>query len=166
MHSDTSWSAPVRGGRNPGSCCSHTFQSLPFLLPSPKAPKTEVEKLEFERCPTPSNFEVWKMNFKKVCSGASYPSGAIIWINENESALPMDDLKTSESTATCLIASAHSYKNGLGEEVYMEETKAQKDKGFQKGRQIAFMKSVEKAKQSSSLQVTTCKGCSSGIPKS
>ena len=141
-------SDPVSGGPHPASVSPSPFQSLFFFFDISRISEMhEAEKLEFVIFPTPSNVAVWKMNFKsEVRSGASYPSEAIVWIDEMDAALSMDELKTSESVAgrfipdfeilDSKIASALKKKltpNDFKKRVYMEETKAQKEPIFLKG---------------------------------
>ena len=39
---------------------------------------------------------LWKMNFKsEVCSSSSFPAEAVVWLNEDDSARFIDELKSS-----------------------------------------------------------------------
>ena len=85
------------------------------------------------------------MNFKsEVCSNSSFPTDALVWINEIDSAKNVDDLKSSNpilgrmrpvfEVLDSKIASA--LKKLL---TAAEEAKAQQDSRFLKIRQIAYM---------------------------
>ena len=88
-----------------------------------------------------------QMNFKSgVCSSSSFPTEAVVWINEIDSARNMDELISCKlifgakhSRLDSKIASALKklLTAGFKRRVYMEEQKAQQDNRFLKARQIA-----------------------------
>ena len=54
--------------------------------------KKEAERIELEKFPNSDSFVTWTMNFKiEVCANYSSPTGAMVWINEIESAKNVDD---------------------------------------------------------------------------
>ena len=59
------------------------------------AKKKEAERIEFEKFANSHSFVIWKMNFKsEACSGSSFPTEAMVWINDADSARHMDELNS------------------------------------------------------------------------
>ena len=53
--------------------------------------KEEAERIELEKFPNSNPFVIWAMNFKiEVCSCYGSPAGAMVWINEIDSAKNVD----------------------------------------------------------------------------
>ena len=58
----------------------------------------EAKRSEFEAVPNSTFFVIWKMHFQsEVCSSSRFPTEAMVWINEIDSAENMDELKLSSS---------------------------------------------------------------------
>ena len=92
------------------------------------------------------------MNFKSVvCLSASFPTEAMVWVNEIDSARNVDELKLSSSILGRILPDFEILDSNItsplkklltadfNRRVYMEEQKAQQDNRFLKGRQIAYM---------------------------
>ena len=71
--------------------------------------KKEAERIEFEKLPNSTKFVIWKMNFKSgVCSSKSFPTEAVVWINESDSpdmwtnlSRPQQSLDEKIQTGSC-----------------------------------------------------------------
>ena len=58
--------------------------------------KQEAERNELEKFWNSNSFVMWKMNFKsEVCSCFSFPTEAVVWINEIDSVRNMEGLKSA-----------------------------------------------------------------------
>ena len=113
----------------------------------------EAGKLEFEAWPHSRNFRISRMNFRnEVSSCASRPIEAMAWINENESAKSVADLKklfyiTRAKLQVNFEVLDSRMASGLNEiingdckrRVFMQEEAAQKEKRFLTGRQVPWM---------------------------
>ena len=55
--------------------------------------KKEAARIEFEKILYSNSFVIWKMHFaSEFCSSSSFPTEAMVWINEIDSARNMNEL--------------------------------------------------------------------------
>ena len=60
--------------------------------------KKEAQRIEFEQYSNSNSFVTCKMNFKsEVSSNSSFPTEAMVWINETDSARDINELNSSYS---------------------------------------------------------------------
>ena len=115
--------------------------------------RQQVSELQFDKFPNPSSFLVWKIRFtNQVTTCSDFQSEATLWMKEVEMVDSLDELKSSRSACgkdfpkfemlDAKIASALNkiiQNSQFKKTVSLEEQKAQKEDGFLRGRQIAFM---------------------------
>ena len=132
-----------------------TSSTIPVELPQNYMvgqQRQQVSELQFDKCPNPQSFLVWKIRFKtQVTTCSDFPSDAMLWIKEVEMVDSVEELKSSRSASgknfphfemlDAKIASALNkiIQNSQFKKVSLEEPKAQKVDRFLRGRQIAFM---------------------------
>ena len=77
----------------------HSSQNSGVLLTE------EAERIEFEKFLKSNSFVIWKMNFKHevCCSSSSFPTHALLWINEIDSARNMEEFWSSNSVLGRMI---------------------------------------------------------------
>ena len=112
-----------------------------------------ISDLHFDKFPTPATFACWKMRFKtEVCTCSQFPTEAMQWIKEVELVDSVDELRSSSSTRGismpnfevlgARIASALNkiiHNSHFKRRISLDEQKAQKQDGFLRGRQIAYL---------------------------
>ena len=115
--------------------------------------RLQISDLHFDKFRKPATFACWKIRFKtEVCTCSQFPTEAMHWIKEVETADSVDDLKifvvckvTSNAKFEVLdarIASALNriiHNSHFKRRVSLEEQKAQKEYRFFRGRQIAYL---------------------------
>ena len=74
-------------------------------------------KNEFEKFPNSATFVIWKMNLKSgVCSSSSFPTEAMVRINEVDSARSMYEFKSSSSPFSDEYFQTSRWSEGWGPE--------------------------------------------------
>ena len=91
-----------RNGYQQEENCLRYFQSGGCHVQSNQqdssVPMCGIDKIDVEKFPNSNSFVIWKMNFKsEVCSNSCFPTEAMLWIKEIDSARSMDELKSSGS---------------------------------------------------------------------
>ena len=113
----------------------------------------QISDLHFDIFPTSATFACWKTRFKtEVCTCSQFLTEAMQWIKEVEMVDSVDDLRSS-SSIRCIsmpnfevldarIASALGkiiHNSHFKRRISLEEQKAQKQDGFLRGRQRAYL---------------------------
>ena len=115
--------------------------------------RQRISDLLFDKFPNPPSLSVCEIRFKnQVTTCSDFPSDAMLWIKEVEMVVSLDAKKSSLSIAgknfpnfEMLVAKIASALNKIiqnsqfKKKVSLEEQKVQKEDGFLRGRQIAFM---------------------------
>ena len=70
-----------------------------FLQNSMVGPqRQQISEPQFDKCPTPQSFLLWKIRFKnQVTTCSDFPSETMLWINEVEMVDSLEELKSSRS---------------------------------------------------------------------
>ena len=114
--------------------------------------RLQISDLHFDKFPNPATFACCKIRFKtEVCTSSQFPTEAVLWIKV-EMVESVNDLKSSRSirgthgpdfeVLDARIASALNriiQSTRFKKKVSLEETKAQKEDRFLRGRQIAYL---------------------------
>ena len=115
--------------------------------------RLQISDLRFDKFPRPATFACWKIRFKtEVCTCSQFPTEALQWIKEVEMVDSVDDLNSSCSVIgirmpdfevlDARIAPALNriiHNSHFNRRISLEELKAQKEDGFLRGRQIAYL---------------------------
>ena len=115
--------------------------------------RLQILDLHFDKFSTPATFACWKIRFEtEVCTCSQFPTEAMQWIKEVELVDSVDELRTSSSirgismpnfeVLDARIASALNkiiHNSHFKRKISLEEQKAQKQDGFFRGRQIAYL---------------------------
>ena len=76
-----------------------TSSTIPVELPQNYMvgqQRQQVSELQFDKCPNPQSFLVWKIRFKtRVTTCSDFPSDAMLWIKEVEMVDSVEELKSS-----------------------------------------------------------------------
>ena len=115
--------------------------------------RLQISDPHFDKFPTSATFACWKKRFKtEVCTCSQCPTEAMLWIKEAELVESVDDLESSCSVRgiqmpnfevlDAKIASALNriiHNTHFKRRISVEEQKDQKEDGFLRGRQIAYL---------------------------